>query len=49
VYFMGFGCGKARGPAMTGPPGMRVFRLDVSLPALLFGITSETTVEPRRL
>jgi malonate transporter and related proteins len=42
VIFIGFASGKARGLPETGLPWMSFFLLYVSLPALLFGITSRT-------
>src|SRR5215472_283775 len=42
VIFIGFASGKARGLPETGLPWMSFFLLYISLPALLFGITSRT-------
>ena len=42
VIFIGFASGKVRGLPETGLPWMSFFLLYVSLPALLFGITSRT-------
>ena len=42
LIFIGFACGKARKLPEQGLAWMNFFRLYVSLPALLFGITSKT-------
>ncbi len=42
LIFIGFACGKAKGLPESGLAWMNFFLLYVSLPALLFGITSET-------
>src|SRR5580692_1219689 len=42
LIFIGFACGKARGLPEQGLAWMNFFLLYVSLPALLFGITSKT-------
>ena len=43
--FIGFACGKAKGLPEQGLEWMNFFLLYVSLPALLFGITSKTPFE----
>jgi hypothetical protein len=45
LIFIGFACGKARGLPENGLEWMNFFLLYVSLPALLFGITSKTPFE----
>jgi malonate transporter len=45
LIFIGFACGKARGLPEQGLEWMNFFLLYVSLPALLFGITSKTPFE----
>ena len=40
--FIGFACGKAKALPESGLAWMNFFLLHVSLPALLFGITSKT-------
>ena len=42
LIFIGFACGKAKGLPEQGLAWMNFFLLYVSLPALLFGITSKT-------
>jgi malonate transporter len=42
LIFIGFACGKAKGLPEEGLAWMNFFLLYVSLPALLFGITSKT-------
>src|SRR6476619_5923504 len=42
LIFIGFACGKAKGLPESGLAWMNFFLLYVSLPALLFGITSKT-------
>ena len=42
LIFIGFACGKTRGLPESGLAWMNFFLLYVSLPALLFGIMSET-------
>jgi malonate transporter len=42
LIFIGFACGKARKLPEQGLAWMNFFLLYVSLPALLFGITSKT-------
>ena len=42
LIFIGFACGKTRGLPESGLAWMNFFLLYVSLPALLFGITSKT-------
>jgi malonate transporter and related proteins len=42
LIFMGFACGKTRGLPESGLAWMNFFLLYVSLPALLFGIMSQT-------
>ena len=42
LIFIGFACGKAKGLPETGLAWMNFFLLYVSLPALLFVITSKT-------
>src|SRR5260370_15404059 len=42
LIFIGFACGKAKGLPESGLAWMNFFLLYVSLPALLFGITSRT-------
>src|SRR4030081_621810 len=45
LIFIGFACGKAKGLPEQGLAWMNFFLLYVSLPALLFGITSKTPFE----
>src|SRR3984893_9393440 len=45
LIFIGFDCGKAKGLPERGLAWMNFFLLYVSLPALLFGITSKTPFE----
>lgn len=45
LIFIGFACGKAKGLPEQGLAWMNFFLLYVSLPALLFGITSRTPFE----
>src|SRR3977135_4336497 len=45
LIFVGFACGKAKGLPEQGLAWMNFFLLYVSLPALLFGITSKTPFE----
>src|SRR6266481_893744 len=45
LIFIGFACGKAKGLPEQGLAWMDFFLLYVSLPALLFGITSKTPFE----
>jgi hypothetical protein len=45
LIFIGYACGKARGLPEQGLAWMNFFLLYVSLPALLFGITSKTPFE----
>jgi malonate transporter and related proteins len=45
LIFIGFACGKAKGLPEQGLEWMNFFLLYVSLPALLFGITSKTPFE----
>jgi malonate transporter and related proteins len=42
LIFIGFACGKAKALPESGLAWMNFFLLHVSLPALLFGITSKT-------
>jgi malonate transporter and related proteins len=42
LIFIGFACGKTRGLPESGLAWMNFFLLYVSLPALLFGIMSQT-------
>jgi malonate transporter len=42
LIFIGFACGKAKALPESGLAWMNFFLLYVSLPALLFGITSKT-------
>jgi malonate transporter and related proteins len=45
LIFIGFACGRAKGLPEPGLAWMNFFLLYVSLPALLFGITSKTPFE----
>jgi malonate transporter len=45
LIFIGFASGKMRGLPETGFPWMNFFLVYISLPALLFGITSKTPFE----
>src|ERR1700737_225999 len=45
LSFIGCACGKAKGLPEQGLEWMNFFLLSVSLPALLFGITSKTPFE----
>jgi predicted permease len=45
LIFIGFACGKAKGLPEQGLAWMNFFLLYVSLPALLYGITSKTPFE----
>jgi malonate transporter and related proteins len=45
LIFIGFACGKAKALPESGLAWMNFFLLYVSLPALLFGITSKTPLE----
>src|SRR5260370_42415983 len=45
LIFIGFACGRSKGPPEAGLGWMSFFLLYVSLPALLFGIMSKTPFE----
>jgi predicted permease len=45
LIFIGFACGRSKGPPEAGLAWMSFFLLYVSLPALLFGIMSKTPFE----
>ncbi len=45
LIFIGFACGRSKGPPEAGLAWMNFFLLYVSLPALLFGIMSKTPFE----
>jgi hypothetical protein len=46
LIFIGFACGKAKGPPEQGLAWMNFFLLYVSLPTLLFGIAPTDTIAP---
>src|SRR5258708_21441790 len=45
LIFIGFACGRSKGPPEAGLAWMNFFLLYVSLPRLLFGIMSKTPFE----
>jgi len=45
LIFIGFACGRSKGPPEAGLAWMNFFLLHVWLPALLFGIMSKTPFE----